>query len=105
MKCLFCDIINNKIPADIVFESKNILAFKDINPKAPIHILVIPKKHVSNLNKLENKEILNEIFSAIKQIARKVGILSGYKVQISVGKKGGQEINHLHFHLLGGWKR
>ncbi len=105
MKCIFCQIVNKKLPADIIFENKNILVFKDIKPKAPIHLLVIPKEHISNLNKLQDNKTLIEIFSVIKIIARKVGILSGYKVKISVGKKGGQEVNHLHFHLLGGWKK
>ncbi len=105
MSCIFCQIVNKKIPANIIFENKNIIAFKDIDPKAPIHFLIIPKEHITNLNKLEKKEILVEIFSTIKQIARKVGTLSGYQVKISVGKKGGQEVNHLHFHLLGGWKK
>ncbi len=105
MNCIFCQIINRKIPSEIVFENNKIIAFKDNSPKAPIHFLIIPKKHISNLNKLENKEILVEIFSVIKKVARKKGILQGHQVKISVGKKGGQEINHLHFHLLGGWKK
>ncbi|MDD5606465.1 MAG: HIT domain-containing protein [Candidatus Pacebacteria bacterium] len=105
MSCVFCQIINKKIPANIIFQNKNIIVFKDIKPQAPVHLLIIPKEHISNLNKLENKDLLIEIFSVIKKIARKVGVLSGYKIQISVGKKGGQEINHLHFHLLGGWKK
>lgn len=105
MKCPFCLIVDKKIPAEIIFESDKVVAFKDIKPKAPIHFLIIPKKHINNLNKLEEKEILVEIFSTIKKIARKLGILQGHQIKVSVGKRGGQEVNHLHFHLLGGWKK
>ncbi len=104
MKCIFCQIINKESPADVVFENEKIIVFKDINPKAPVHLLVVPKEHIKSLNKLENKELLFEIFLTIKKIARKVGILQGHQVIISVGEKGGQEVDHLHFHLLGGWK-
>lgn len=105
MDCIFCKIANKEIPSDIVFENQKVIAFRDINPVAPVHILVIPKTHVESVQALEGEDynLLAEIFKAIKEIAVKEGIdKSGYRVISNSGKDGGQEVFHLHFHILGG---
>ncbi len=103
--CVFCKIIKGEIPSDKVYEDEEILAFKDINPAAPIHILVIPKKHIPSLVELEqgDEEIIGKIYRIINKIAKEQGIDNkGFRVIVNCGKDGGQEVNHLHFHLLGG---
>lgn len=103
--CVFCKIIKGEIPSDKVYEDEEILAFKDINPAAPIHILVIPKKHIPSLVELEqgDEEIIGKIYKVINKIAKEQGIDNkGFRVIVNCGKDGGQEVNHLHFHLLGG---
>ncbi len=105
MSCLFCKIINKEIPADIVYENNKIIVFKDIYPKAPIHLLLLPKKHIPSVNhlKLSDKELIGELFLIAKKNAKLQGIAEkGYKLIFNVGKGGGQEVNHLHLHLLGG---
>ncbi len=107
MDCLFCKIINKEIPSQIVYEDNDILAFNDIAPKAPVHVLIIPKKHISSHAELEetDAELMGKIHMVINKIAREKGILeSGYRVVINCGEDGGQEVKHLHFHLLGGKK-
>ena len=107
MDCLFCKIINKEIPSQIVYEDDDILAFNDIAPKAPVHILVIPKKHIESHAKLiaEDAELMGKIQMVINKIAKEKGISeSGYRVVINCGEDGGQEVKHLHFHLLGGKK-
>ena len=104
-ECIFCKIINREIPADIVYEDEEIMAFKDINPAAPIHILVIPKKHISSLAELqiEDEAIIGKIYTKINEIAQLQGVKQkGYRVIVNCGKDGGQEVMHLHFHLLAG---
>ncbi len=103
MSCIFCKIVKKDIPAEIIKEDENIIAFRDINPKAPIHILIVPKKHISSLNELreEDKELMGQIFLFVKDVAKELKIdKGGYKVSINVGEGGGQEIFHLHVHLL-----
>lgn len=103
--CLFCKIVKKEISADIIYENKSVLAFKDINPQSPVHILVIPKKHISSLNDLQDQddEILSNVFKAIKTITKDLNIeKDGYRVVINTNKNGGQEVQHLHFHILGG---
>lgn len=103
--CLFCKIIKGEIPSDKVYEDEEILAFKDINPAAPIHILVIPKKHITSLAQMEkeDEEIVGRIYGVINQIAEEQGVKeSGYRVIVNCGKDAGQEVMHLHFHLLAG---
>lgn len=103
--CIFCKIINREIPADIVYEDEEIIAFKDINPAAPIHILVIPKKHISSLAELqiEDEAIIGKIYTKINEIAETQGVKQkGFRVIVNCGKDGGQEVMHLHFHLLAG---
>ncbi len=105
--CIFCKIIKREIPADIVYEDEQIIAFKDINPAAPIHILVIPKKHISSLAQLEIKDenLIGKIYTIINKIAEEQGVKEkGYRVIVNCGKDGGQEVGHLHFHLLAGKK-
>ena len=105
MDCIFCSIAEKKIPSTVVYEDDKILAFKDIQPEAPVHILVIPKKHIENLGQAgqEDKELLAEILMVIPRIASEQGLSEkGYRVVTNIGEDGGQTVNHLHFHLLGG---
>jgi histidine triad (HIT) family protein len=105
--CLFCRLAAREIPTEIVFESDNIFAFKDIDPKAPYHVLIIPKKHIPTLNDIgeEEKKIMGELLLAAKQIAAHLGIdETGYRTIINCNADGGQEVFHLHLHLLGGRK-
>ena len=102
--CLFCKIVNKEIPANIVLENENFLAFHDINPKAPVHILTIPKLHVDSFNEVTN-ETMAGMTALIQELAKELAIdASGYRVITNVGKNGGQEVKHLHFHVLGGAK-
>ncbi len=105
--CIFCKIINKEIPSTIVYEDEEILAFKDIHPVTPVHILVIPKKHISSLAEIkkEDEAVIGKIYTAINKIAKQEGILEkGFRVIVNCGEDGGQEVKHLHFHLLGGKK-
>lgn len=103
MDCLFCAIIQGEIPASIVFDNERVLAFKDINPQAPTHVLVIPKKHVENAAELalQDSEVLSELFSVARDIAEENG-LNGYRTVFNTGVDGGQTVFHAHLHLLGG---
>jgi len=103
--CLFCKIVKKEIKADIVWEDDDVLAFRDIHPLAPVHILVIPKKHIASINDLTRDDIqlAGKFIIAGKETAEKLGIKdSGYKLLARVGRDGGQEIGHIHLHLLGG---
>ncbi|WP_139904065.1 histidine triad nucleotide-binding protein [Clostridium thermarum] len=103
--CIFCKIASGEIPAEKVFESANVLAFKDINPGAPVHILIIPKKHIASVNDIEDQDvnIIGEIFIAAKKIASSLGVAEdGYRVVTNCGENAGQTVRHLHYHLLGG---
>ena len=105
--CIFCKIIKGEIPSTKIYEDENVLAFKDINPAAPIHILVVPKQHIENVLEIneENKEIAANIFLAINKIAKQLGIdQNGFRVITNCGKDAGQEVMHLHFHILAGGK-
>jgi len=102
--CLFCKIINKEISADFVMETESLVAFKDINPKADVHLLIVPKKHIRSLNQIEQEDekILSELMFAAKELAVMNKIdKSGYRVQVNVEKGGGQEVFHLHMHLIG----
>lgn len=102
--CLFCKIINKEIPSNIILENEDFLAFHDINPKAPVHILAIPKIHVDSFNEL-NPSLMANMTKFIQDIAKEVKIdKSGYRVITNIGDDGGQEVKHLHFHILGGAK-
>jgi histidine triad (HIT) family protein len=101
--CIFCKIIAKQIPASIVYEDEQVLAFNDINPHAPVHILVIPKQHVDTVDQLNDLSVLGELFAAIKKLAKEKGLdKSGYRVVVNHGVDAGQAVPHLHFHLLGG---
>ena len=107
MDCIFCKIIQKEIPSDIVYEDYEILAFKDIHPMAPIHVLVIPKKHIDSINQLSKDDelLVGKIYIVIQKIAKEMQIAEdGYRVIVNCGENGGQEVKHLHFHLLGGKK-
>ncbi len=105
--CIFCKIIKKEIPSSIVYEDSEILAFRDINPVAPVHILVIPKKHISSLIDLnkEDELLIGRIYTVINKIAKQEDIdKKGFRVIVNCGEDGGQEVKHLHFHILGGKK-
>jgi histidine triad (HIT) family protein len=105
---IFLKIVKKEIPADIVYEGENVIAFRDINPKAPTHILIIPRieiPKVTDINGEEHSQILSEMFDAANQIAKNEGIdKDGFRLVINCGDNGGQEVYHLHMHLLGGRK-
>ncbi|PHQ65334.1 MAG: histidine triad nucleotide-binding protein [Sulfurimonas sp.] len=102
--CLFCKIVNKEIPSNIILEDDNFIAFHDINPKAPVHILAIPKVHVDSFNDISGA-MMSNMTEFIQKIAQEVKIdNSGYRVITNIGDNGGQEVKHLHFHILGGAK-
>lgn len=103
--CIFCKIINKEIPAEIVYDDEEIVGFKDIHPAAPVHILVVPKKHIEKLTdvKPEDHMLIGKIYEVINKVAEMQGIKEkGFRVIINCGEDGGQVVHHLHFHLLGG---
>jgi len=101
--CLFCKMVAGAIKPDVVFEDDNVLAFRDINPQAPVHILVIPKQHIATLNELESPVLAGNLMLIAAAIAKQEGLAKdGYRVNINCNKKGGQEVYHLHLHLMGG---
>ena len=103
--CLFCKIALGEIPSEIVYEDDEVIAFKDIQPLAPVHLLVIPKNHLRSLNDVtsEYETLIGHLFGVIRRLAEEFGIVeSGYRVVTNTGADGGQIIGHLHFHLLGG---
>lgn len=104
MSTIFGDIIAGKIPAEKVFENERILAIKDINPAAPVHLLIMPKKEIATLQQATEEDLglLPEIFAVAQQLADKYGIADGYRLLINNGVTAGQTIFHLHFHLIGG---
>lgn len=104
--CIFCKIANGEIPSTIVYEDEYVTAFKDLNPQAPIHILVVPKKHYNNiLDVEENDNIISKIYEAINKIANKEGYAKdGFRVINNCGENAGQTVMHMHFHILAGKK-
>ncbi|WP_235811152.1 histidine triad nucleotide-binding protein [Syntrophomonas wolfei] len=103
--CLFCKIVNREIPAELVYEDERIVAIKDINPAAPVHILLIPREHIVSLDQAsnENVELLGCIQTTAAKLARELGIADkGYRLVNNCGEWGGQSVLHLHYHLLGG---
>lgn len=106
MDCLFCKIISGEIPSKKIYEDDQIYAFEDINPAAPVHILIIPKKHIDSIDSLTTEElpIISHIFKIIPNIASDHNLKEGYRLVTNVGISGGQTVPHLHFHLLGGRK-
>jgi histidine triad (HIT) family protein len=104
MDCLFCRIVNGEIPARKVHEDDFAIIFADINPAAPIHLLVIPRKHIASLAEVgaENQELLGHLLSTAAQVAAKQNLAKGFRVVINTGQDGGQTVDHLHLHILGG---
>jgi len=102
--CLFCKIARKEIPADIVYEDDDVLAFRDIRPQAPVHVLVIPKRHIATLADLtqEDKDVMGHVTLVASRLARDLGVSEGYRVVINCGKDAGQTVFHIHMHLLGG---
>lgn len=101
--CLFCKIISGDIPSEKIYEDDLIFAFKDISPQAPVHFLVVPKKHIESLDAVspEDAEVLSHILIKIKDIAKSQGIVNGYRLAVNCGEDGFQTVKHLHFHVLG----
>ena|SRR5579863_7951749 len=104
MDCLFCKIIAGTIPSKAVYQDEHCYAFHDIDPKAPVHVLVIPRKHIASLAEAQKSDegLLGHLLSATAEVARMQGLANGYRVVISTGKDGGQTVDHLHVHVLGG---
>jgi histidine triad (HIT) family protein len=102
--CLFCKIAAKELDADIVYETDDLVAFRDINPMAPTHILVIPRRHIDSASDLgaSDGELLGEIFETIAKLASQSGIPGGHRIVTNVGPDAGQSVGHLHFHLIGG---
>lgn len=102
-KTLFAKIIDREIPADIIYEDDECLAFNDINPQAPVHVLVIPKKPVASIAALEDEDaaLAGHLLIVIRDLANRLGLEAGFRVVANTGREGGQTVDHLHFHLLG----
>ena len=102
--CIFCKIIAGEIPSTKVYEDETILAFRDIAPQAPTHVLVVPKAHIEDCNGIsaENSAVIAHIFEVIPEIAKAEGLVNGYRVATNTGADSGQTVPHLHFHILGG---
>ena len=106
MDCIFCKIIAGEIPCAKVYEDESVYAFRDIQPQAPVHVLVVPKQHIASADEInaENAALVAKIFEAIPKIAKAEGLANGYRVITNCGEDGCQSVKHLHFHVLGGKK-
>lgn len=104
MDCIFCEIIKGNIPSTKVYEDEFVTAFNDLNPQTPVHVLIVPKKHIASANDLveADAELVGRVFLAAKQIAAQLGLENGYRIINNCGEDAGQTVKHLHFHLLGG---
>lgn len=102
--CLFCKIVAKEVDAEVVHESSEVLAFRDINPAAPTHVLVIPKRHVASANDLStgDESLLVDLFETMTSVATAAGLEKGHRIVTNIGDDGGQSVHHLHFHVLGG---
>lgn len=106
-QCIFCKIIKKEIPSEIVYEDDEVVAFEDIEPVAPVHLLIIPKKHIISVNHLDPEDcgLIGKLFLTSKKMAQKKGIAeSGYRLVFNIGRDSGQTVDHLHLHLIGGKK-
>ena len=106
-ECIFCKIIAGEIPSDKVYEDESVIVFHDLAHRAPVHVLVVPKKHIQSTLQIEKEdsELLSHMFEVIKTVAKQMGIAeSGYRLMINTGEDGGQTVPHLHIHILGGTK-
>lgn len=104
-ECIFCKIIKKQIPSEMLYEDAKVIVIKDISPQAPVHVIIIPKQHIADLNSLkqDESEIIGHIFIVAKKIAQTLGIAEdGYRIVANCGQQGGQTVQHMHFHLLGG---
>ena len=106
MDCIFCKIIKGDIPSNKVYEDEQILAFRDIAPQAPVHVIVIPKQHIQSANEINesNSAVIAKIFETIPAIAKECGLANGYRIITNIGEDGCQSVKHIHFHILGGTK-
>lgn len=106
MSCIFCKIANKEASAEILSESKDVVIFKDIRPSAPVHYLVVSKKHIASIKEVvhEDEALMGHLIHMAKEAAEKLG-LSGYKLVFNVGRDGGQIVDHIHLHILGGWDK
>ena len=104
MDCLFCKIIEGEIPSQCLYQDDKIYVFKDIDPQAPVHFLVIPKKHIDSLDTMDDEdgELIGYVFKKIRDLAKEQGLKDGYRVVNNIGEDGGQSVKHMHFHVLGG---
>ena len=102
--CIFCKILDGDIPSNRVYEDEYCIAFHDVQPAAPVHLLVIPRKHISSLDALtpQDQELMGQIMTRIPEIARNQGLDQGYRTVVNTGEQGGQTVFHIHFHILGG---
>jgi histidine triad (HIT) family protein len=102
--CLFCKIVSKEVPAQLVLDRDDVLAFRDVNPQAPTHVLVIPKQHVASLEAVgpDQGPLLASLVAAVNEVAREDGIAGGYRLVTNVGRTAGQSVDHLHLHVLGG---
>lgn len=108
MACIFCQIVERQLPADIVFEDEELVVFKDIHPEAPIHVLLVPKIHLETVNDIEpeHTSLMGKLFLTAKHLASQWNIREqGYRLSVNVGRGAGQEVDHIHMHLLSGWHR
>lgn len=103
-ECIFCKIVHNEIPSKKVYEDERVIAFHDLQPTAPVHVLFIPKEHITSLAEIKDDqlELIGYLHGVISQVARELGLVNGYRVVNNCGPDGGQTVGHLHFHLLGG---
>ena len=106
-ECIFCKIVAGDLPTNKLFENDWVVAFADIAPKAPQHVLVVPKKHIANLNEIDDadRDLLANLMFSVRDVARKLGIGDAYQVKIYSGEKAGQTVFHLHIHVMGGWEK
>jgi histidine triad (HIT) family protein len=107
MSCIFCQIVAGKVPSEILYQDKEVIAFRDINPQSPTHLIIIPKRHIPSLAQLSKAELplIGHMINVANQLAKKEGVAEkGYRLAINCGEQGGQVVPHLHLHLLGGRK-
>jgi histidine triad (HIT) family protein len=105
--CVFCRIIRGEMPTEILHATEQLVVFRDIRPQAPVHLLIVPKKHIRSVNDLEATDgpVLGELFQAAREMAHRLGISGGgYRLLVNVERGGGQVVFHLHMHLIGGWR-
>ena|SRR5437868_15319964 len=102
--CIFCKIIEGSIPSDLIYQDEKVVVFRDIRPKAKTHLLIVPKIHIKSLLEIqdEHRDLLSDLMLTLPKIAKEVGLRGGFRTVINTGAEGGQEVDHLHLHLLGG---